>query len=109
MNPTLWLLIAACVLIETVEQCLYRLAGRRRAQWVRFVAPDIVLHICGLALWLNVISKRPLGEVLPLMGANFVTVALAGRVFFGERLTPRRLAGVGLVAAGFVLVGLSQQ
>lgn len=107
MNMMLWLILAVCVLIETVEQCLYLLAGRRRGQWLRFVAPAILLHLVGMALWLYLLSKRPLGEVLPLLGANFVTVALAGRLFFGERFTARRLAGVALVTIGFVLVGLS--
>jgi drug/metabolite transporter (DMT)-like permease len=102
-------MIGGCILIETIEQCLYRLAGLRPKRWVRYVAPAVVLHVLGLMLWLNILSKRPLGEVLPLMGANFVTVALAGSVFFGERLAARRLAGIALVAIGFMLVGFSFQ
>ena len=105
----LWMLISGCVVIETIEQSLYRLAGRSPGRRTRFIVPAIVLHALGLVLWLTLLSTRPLGEVLPLMGANFVAIALAGRVFFGERLTARRLVGVGLVALGFVLVGESLQ
>jgi uncharacterized membrane protein len=103
------MMIGGCILIETIEQSLYRLAGLHPHRWLRYVAPAIVLHALGLMLWLNILSKRPLGQVLPLMGANFVTVALAGRVFFGEQLTARRLAGIALVTIGFVLVGLALQ
>jgi uncharacterized membrane protein len=102
-------MIGGCILIETIEQSLYRLAGIRPRRWLRYVAPAIVLHALGLMLWLNLLNRRPLGELLPLMGANFVTVALAGRIFFGERLTVRRLAGIALVTFGFVLVGISLQ
>jgi uncharacterized membrane protein len=101
-------MVGVCVAIETIEQTLYRFAGthagRRKA---RFIVPAVLLHALGLMVWLNLLNKRPLGEVLPLMGANFVTVALAGRVLFGERLTRRRLLGIALVVAGFALVGVS--
>ena len=51
--------------------------------------------------------STPLGVLLPLMGANFVTVAIAGRVLFGEQITRRRAVGIALVAIGFVLVGIA--
>jgi len=31
---------------------------------------------------------------------------LGGRLIFGEKLSPRRMAGVGLIAVGVMLVGL---
>jgi undecaprenyl phosphate-alpha-L-ara4N flippase subunit ArnE len=105
MTVLAWMMIAGCVLIETVEQSLYRFAGLRPSKWLRFISPAVILHAAGLVLWLNLLSNHPLGEVLPLMGANFVSVAIAGRLLFGERITRRRVLGIGLVTLGFVLVG----
>lgn len=109
MNSAAWLLIAACIVTETVEQSLYRKgstspAGRK----ARYIVPAVVLNVVGLAMWMLLIKRVPLGIALPLMGANFVTIALAGRIVFKERLNARRWIGIGLVLAGFAMVAGSQ-
>ena len=48
----------------------------------------------------------PLAEGVLLATLNMATVMLGGRLLFGERLTPRRMAGVALIAAGVILVGV---
>lgn len=109
MNTVAWLMIAACIVTETVEQSLYRKgstspAGRR----ARYIVPAVALNVVGFAMWMLLIKQVPLGIALPLMGANFVTVALAGKFFFGERLNARRWLGIALVLAGFAMVAGSQ-
>ncbi|EQD66179.1 membrane protein containing DUF6, transmembrane, partial [mine drainage metagenome] len=52
------------------------------------------------------LSLVPLAEGVLLATLNMVTIMLGGRFLFGEKLTPRRLLGVGLIAAGVILVGV---
>jgi drug/metabolite transporter (DMT)-like permease len=100
-------LVFGCVLLETSEQTLYRLGGRAsgRSGYWGYVAPAIGGHVARMALWYLVLKTLPLGEAVPLLGVNYVTIALVGRFVFGERVDGRRWLGTALVAAGIVLVG----
>lgn len=109
MPLSIVLLIGLCVLLETVEQCLFRLAGRRAHQYYFFIIPGVLLNIIGLLLWLFVLKSTQLGTALPLMAANNVTVAIAGKFLFGERVNLRRSIGIALIAVGFVFVAGQSQ
>ena len=106
------LLITGCILLETTEQVLYRFAGRaeknRRAYW-SFISPAIATHIARLCLWYLLLATLPLGVAIPLLGANYLAIALAGRFIFGETIDKRRWLGTALVIAGFALVAGSLQ
>jgi multidrug transporter EmrE-like cation transporter len=103
-HPAALLLVSCCIAIETTEQSLYRMAGRNRHQFLYRVAPAIVLHMVGLLLWYWLLKYMPLGQALPLMGANFVAIALVGRFIFCEEINWPRWAGIALILCGFVLV-----
>jgi drug/metabolite transporter (DMT)-like permease len=98
------LLVGCCVVIETTEQSLYRLAGRNRQKFFVHVLPAIGLHLCGLLCWFLLLKRMPLSQALPLLGANFVTIALVGRIIFGETIDAWRSVGIALIVIGFVLV-----
>ncbi len=49
-------------------------------------------------------TLRPLGIALPLLGANYVAIALGGRLIFHEQIDRRRIIGIALVIIGFVIV-----
>ncbi len=100
------LLIAWCIVSETIEQMLYRGAGDRKgaARYLGFYTPAITLHIVRLAVWLTVLKTVPLGIALPLLGANYAAIALAGRLVFHERIDRKRFIGIALVLIGFILV-----
>ena len=104
MSPAI--LIPACILCETAEQLLYRGARDRPRikRYSLFLTPAILLHLLRLAIWLAVLRVVPLGIALPLMGLNYVTIALGGRAIFRERVDRRRWAGIALVLAGFLLI-----
>jgi multidrug transporter EmrE-like cation transporter len=101
-------LFVLCVLIETVEQLLFRTAGRRPERYFACVIPAVVLHVTGLGCWLLLLKHIPLGVALPLMGVNYVSIALAGRYLFGEPVDARRWTGIALILSGFVLVASYQ-
>ncbi len=103
------ILVLSCILIETIEQVLYRMGGRQRSRYFAFVLPATVLNVVGLGLWLLVLQRLRLGVALPLLAVSNLTVALAGRMLFGEVISSRRWIGVSLIVVGFVLVAMNQQ
>jgi drug/metabolite transporter (DMT)-like permease len=100
------LLVVGCMVLETTEQVLYRLAGRAGMgrKYFTLVGPAILAHLTRLALWYLLLAMLPLGIAIPLLGANYVAIALTGKWVFGERVDARRWLGTALVAAGFLLV-----
>lgn len=101
------LLVLLCVAFETLGQLLYRAGSRARTHRHLIILGGVVLHILEMVSWLTVLRFLPLGVALPLMGANYATIALAGHWIFGERCDRRRWSGVALIVAGFVLVARS--
>jgi drug/metabolite transporter (DMT)-like permease len=53
---------------------------------------------------LAVLSKENVSLVVPVTALSYGAGALGGKLFLGEKVTPRRWAGVLLVCAGVALV-----
>jgi undecaprenyl phosphate-alpha-L-ara4N flippase subunit ArnE len=101
------LLVLSCVALETTEQILYRLGGRTtgRAKYWKFVSPAVAAHITRLSLWYLLLKMLPLGLAVPLMGMNYLAIALTAKFVFGERVDKRRWLGTAFVLCGILLVG----
>ena len=100
-----FLLAMACVLSDTVEHVLYRMAGHHPKRYFAFVAPAVGLYVLTLLCWLRLLNGAKLGLAIPFMALSHVTVALAGRVLFRERVDAKRWGGILLVIAGVALLG----
>lgn len=89
-----------------------RASGTEGAQLVYTVAtsPHVVgglaLYGIGAVLWLVVLSRVPLSMAYPLVSLGFVFVALLSWGVLGEALPLMRIAGISLIFAGVVLVGM---
>lgn len=66
----------------------------------------IIAFVAEFVAWLAFLSLVPLAVGVLLATLNMATVMLGGRLLFGEKLSPKRMLGVGLIAAGVILVGL---
>lgn len=55
------------------------------------------------AAWYALLSLMPLSLAVLIGSINIVAVMLAGRMLFGERLDPIRVAGICLVTVGVAL------
>jgi len=53
--------------------------------------------------WMAALSKLELSRAYPFTALSFVLVLMLSGVFFGEQVTPAKLAGVALVIAGLVV------
>lgn len=57
-------------------------------------------------VWIAFLSLLPLSEGVLLGSINIVAIMLAGRLLFGEKLTPLRVTGIALVSLGVAIVGV---
>ncbi|MDR2605348.1 MAG: DMT family transporter [Desulfovibrio sp.] len=83
------------------------------AHWKHMLArPWIWIGICcylgEFLVWTAFLSLVDLSVGVMLGSINIVVIMLAGRVLFGEKLTPRRTAGILLITLGVAVVGLGQ-
>lgn len=74
-------------------------------------SPQVVggLGCFGLSalFWLLVLSKIDVSQAYPFVALGTVLTVAAGILILGEPASMMRLAGVGVIAVGVVLVGLS--
>jgi len=116
MQPLTLTLWAANLVLDTVGQLAFKAAacdpeaGDGMARWRHMAArPWLWLGVgcysVEFLVWIAFLSLVPLSEGVLLGSINIVAVMLAGRLLFGEKLTPLRLAGAGLVALGVAIVG----
>lgn len=105
MTFTGFLLIAAVLALETVEQLFFRMAGTHRRYYFHFAIPGVLTHLLGLAIWFLTLKVLPLSYALPFMGAAYVTIALSSRWLFDEKISRRGWLGILLVTIGVVIVG----
>lgn len=66
----------------------------------------IACYVAEFVAWLAFLSLVPLSEGVLLGSINIVTVMIAGRWLFREKLSPMRVAGIVLVSIGVAVVGL---
>jgi undecaprenyl phosphate-alpha-L-ara4N flippase subunit ArnE len=114
--PAALVLLAFCIVAETIQQLSFK-AGNGRAEQAASFARGVALQPLiwlGLALWVvesiawvMVLQKTPLSLAYPVMTATYATVPLAGLLLLNERMTRRQTLGAVLIFAGVLLVGVS--
>lgn len=82
-------------------------AGYVRILFTPLVAVGVVLLILWMLSRMALLSKADLSYVLPVTSLGYVLSAVAGRVFLHEQISPSRWAGTLFIAAGIVLVGMT--
>ena len=56
-------------------------------------------------LWIAFLSYVPLSVGVMVGSINMIAVMVGGRLLFNEKLVPARVAAIGLITVGVVLVG----
>lgn len=111
-----WLLLAAVCLLTSFGQVAQKMAALRWSAGPSSLAHKMrspwlwaALFSLGLALllWLLVLQRLEVGVAYPMLSLNFVLVTLLARWFFAERTDARHWAGVALIVAGVVAMGLA--
>ena len=55
-------------------------------------------------MYLTLLSRAPVTQVLPLTAVDYIVVALVARLLLAEVVTPTRWAGILLIVVGVFLV-----
>lgn len=121
MTANLFLLILASVGLSAVAQMFLKLGvgaagiapGNSLAATLSAYAlsPYVILGLglygLGAIMWLFVLSRLPLTAAYPFVGLGFIATMVIGIAALGESVTPMRVAGTLLIAAGCVMVARS--
>lgn len=116
MSSLIVVLWIANVCFDTLGQTAFKYAARSPdshngiAYWSQlFRKPwlwvGIGSYLCEFLLWLAFLTLVPLSEGILLGSINIIAVMIVGRFLFQETLTPLRVTGILLVAAGVAVVG----
>lgn len=73
----------------------------------KWIIAGIFCYAIEIFLWLSFLSMVSLANAFLLCSFNIVVISLGGRYFFREKMTNYKLAGIGLIAAGVILVGIN--
>ena len=64
----------------------------------------VALQAAFFVMYLTLLSRAPVTQVLPLTAVDYIVVALVARLVLAEVVTPTRWAGILLIVAGVFLV-----
>ena len=64
----------------------------------------VALQAAFFAMYLTLLSRAQVSQVLPMTALDYVVVALLARLVLAEAVTPARWAGIALIVVGVVLV-----
>jgi multidrug transporter EmrE-like cation transporter len=112
-------LILSSVGFNALAQILLRLGARavaasepRQATVVALAFQPPVLgglacYGVSLLLWLYVLGRVEVSFAYPFLALGFVLVAVAGWQWLGEPMPPARVAGIGIILAGVLVLARS--
>ena len=79
--------------------------------WSAVLNPWVLLGVglqaCFFFMYLALLSRAAITQVLPMTALDYIVVALLAQLLLAEAVTPVRWAGIGLVVVGVVLVSQS--
>lgn len=123
MRVSTWGLVVLAVGLNTAAQFMLKAgsvrltqAGGADAGWVGrlgagavdpFVLGGLGLYVGSFVIWLAVLSRLPVSVAYPLLSLGYVAGLFGAWALFGEPLSAGKLAGVGLILAGVVVLARS--
>lgn len=120
MTPVAFALVLTGVLLNAAAQLLLK-AGTNAVGAIRFDADGLLAavpriaaepHILGglacyvvsVGVWILALSRTEVSVAYPMLSIGYIVNALAAWYLFAEALTPARLAGIGVIIVGVILV-----
>ena len=71
------------------------------------ILAGIFCYAVSLVVWILALSKTPVSVAYPMVSLGFALNALLAWWLLGEAVTPMRMAGIGIIIVGVVLVARS--
>jgi drug/metabolite transporter (DMT)-like permease len=66
-----------------------------------------ILQMIPLVSWVVLLKYMPLTKLQPMIALTYVVTPVLAVIFLGEHIGPLRMAGIGLIVAGVLLVSAS--
>jgi multidrug transporter EmrE-like cation transporter len=107
-------LIAA--LIASFSQTLYKKSMKSRLNGLRdvlktFTKKPILIGLSGygvsLIVYLYALSEAPLSVVYPTFASTFIFITILSVLVLKEKLNPKRVAGMGIIFFGILIIAMS--
>jgi small multidrug resistance pump len=101
-----WALLAVAILLEVGGTLALRQSdGMRKRAWAG--ATLLTYVVSTVLLWLTLDAGMAVGVAYGIWAATGVALtAVAGRVLFGDALSPRMVLGIAAIAGGVLLIEL---
>lgn len=124
MTAITWALLLGGVALNAAGQLLLKAATRSSGTLVSdnglvlwpaagqlLVAPPLWAGLAcygvSVLLWLGALSRAPVSVAYPLLSIGYIVNAFAAAALFGEALSSAKLAGIGLIVLGVVVLARS--
>lgn len=108
MKPEIGALAVAGAVFAALGQVSFKWGAEGRQGLLEFINPAILLglllYMAGTLLWVRALAAVPLTVLYPFAALTYVLVNVFAVTMLGEQLTPRVVAGTGLVLLGLFLV-----
>lgn len=107
-----WLALAGAIFVSLAGQVLLKAgAGGPGGLVAQVLRPQTLIGLAcygaGAMFYIVALRRIPMSVALPCTAASYAAVALIGYFAFGEALGPQKLAAIGLICAGVILLAAS--
>jgi drug/metabolite transporter (DMT)-like permease len=105
--------LAAAILIGVAGQLLLKTGALRTADgvWAQFLDPftigGLVTYALAATCYIVAIKRIPVSIAFPSVALSYVLVAIAAHLIWQEALGWQQFAGIGLIAAGILVLHAS--
>lgn len=117
MTPTAWLLLGGMLVFDTASHLMLKAASARAHKstrdmhFLRILIRDPIFWIAistflaMMVVWIGFYSVVPLAQGVMTGCITIAGVMIGGRIFFREKITPKRALAALLIGIGVILVG----
>jgi len=100
--------MSGAILSETIQQLAFKYAHKfptPSAKYYGWTAVGAFMYVPHLLAWFFTLTLLPLSIGAPLLGVCYMTVPLASKFLFHEKISKRRWLGIALIVIGMALMG----
>lgn len=72
-----------------------------------YVVFGLACYVVSVAVWLLALSRVEVSFAYPLLSVGYIVTAVAAWYFFGEAVTPVRIAGIAVIIVGVIMISRS--
>ena len=107
-----WLSLVAAILTSLGGQVLLKAGAIGEGGFLtQILRPSTIIGLIayGGAAFLYIIALRriPMSVALPCTAASYVAVAVIGHFMFGETLSTQKIAAIGLICGGVLMLAMA--